>query len=320
MNSVPRNICQYSSTTQVPAYRLIVALVFISLASCSTTAPQGSLGQGTASVASTSSGGYYLDDGPDDNPPSNLHLIPDAVPKIEPLRKANMRPYVALGNSYQPMTALGPYKKHGIATWYGRRYHGNLTASGEAYDMYAMTAAHPTLPLPSYVRVTNMQNGKSVVVRVNDRGPFLSNRLFDLSYTAAYKLGILAHGQGEVEVESILPGTDMAQMAATPQMDQLGQQSREPEPIQTTLPIINDDVDMNSVYLQLGAFDIAGNAHNFLSHIQKELPWLSHTIGISETNGLFRIKSGPYPNQILAQQAADSIIQQLAIKPIVLID
>ncbi len=317
MSSVSQKICQYSSTTQASVYRLVVALVFISLAGCSTTAPQGSLGQGTASVASTSSGGYYLDDGPDDNPPPNLHLIPDAVPKIEPLRKANMRPYVALGNSYQPMTELGPYKKRGIATWYGRRYHGNLTASGEAYDMYAMTAAHPTLPLPSYVRVTNVQNGKSVVVRVNDRGPFLSNRLIDLSYTAAYKLGILKHGQGEVEVESILPGTNMAQIAATPP---LNQQSEPDESIQTTLPITNDNVDFNSVYLQLGAFGIAGNAHNFLSHIQKELPWLSHTIGISETNGLFRIKAGPYPNQMLAQQAADSIIQQLAITPIVLID
>jgi peptidoglycan lytic transglycosylase len=310
-NPVLQNIRKYLSTPQVATYKLIVALVFISLAGCSTTAPHGSLKQNTSSAASTSSGGgYYLDDGPDNNPPSNLDLIPDAIPKSEPLRKANMRPYVALGNSYKPMTSLAPYKKRGIASWYGRRYHGNLTASGEAYDMYAMTAAHPTLPLPSYARVTNVQNGQSVVVRINDRGPFLANRLIDLSYTAAYKLGILTHGRGEVEVESILPGTEMAQLA----------QQNKPEPIQTIPSITNNNVDINGVYLQLGAFGVADNAHNFLFHIQKELPWLSHTIGISETNGLFKIKAGPYPNQILAQQAADSIIQQLAITPMLLID
>ena len=93
-------------------------------------------------------GGYYLDDGPGDNPPPNLVALPDAVPRDEPLRKANMRPYVALGKSYTPMTVLEPYKERGIASWYGRRYHGQKTASGEVYDMYAMTAAHPVLPLP----------------------------------------------------------------------------------------------------------------------------------------------------------------------------
>lgn len=307
MNPVLQNKHKYLSTTKIFIYRIIVILVFMSLAGCSSTTPHGS---STSSLASTSSGGYYLDDGPDDNPPPNLDLIPDAVPKIEPLRKANMRPYVALGNSYKPMTALVPYKKRGIASWYGRRYHGNLTASGEAYDMYAMTAAHPTLPLPSYARVTNVQNGKSVVVRINDRGPFLASRLIDLSYTAAYKLGILTHGRGEVEVESILPGTDMTKVV---------QYSRaEPIPIVSPIPTSNND--KNEVYLQLGAFGIAGNAHNFLSHIQKELPWLSHSIGISETGGLFKIKMGPYPNQLLAQQAADSIIQQLSITPMLVID
>ena len=162
-------------------------------------------------------GGYYLDDGPGDNPPPNLVALPDAVPRDEPLRKANMRPYVALGKSYTPMTVLEPYKERGIASWYGRRYHGQKTASGEVYDMYAMTAAHPVLPLPSYVRVTNIKNGKSVVVRVNDRGPFHSDRLIDLSYTAAYKLGVLGGGSAGVEVESILPGKkSVLQAVATP--------------------------------------------------------------------------------------------------------
>ena len=152
-------------------------------------------------------GGYYLDDGPGANPPANLDGIPDAVPKLEPLRRANSRPYEALGTSYRPMAALGPYKARGLATWYGRRYHGKPTASGEIYDMYAMSGAHPILPIPSYVRVTNLQNGRAVVVRINDRGPFIDGRLIDLSYTAAYKLGILG-GATMVEVETVIPGRD----------------------------------------------------------------------------------------------------------------
>jgi rare lipoprotein A len=118
-----------------------------------------------------------------------------------------MRPYAALGKWYTPKTSHESYRERGMASWYGRRYHGQRTATGEVYDMYGMTAAHTTLPLPSYVRVTNISNGKSVVLRVNDRGPFLSDRLIDLSYTAAYKLDVLDTGSALVEVESILPGT-----------------------------------------------------------------------------------------------------------------
>jgi rare lipoprotein A len=112
---------------------------------------------------------------------------------------------VVLGQSFTPMTELTPYKAQGIATWYGRRYHGKPTSSGEPYDMYSMTAAHPVLPIPSYVRVTNVANGKSVIVRVNDRGPFIDNRLIDLSYTAAHRIGVLAGGSALVEVESVIP-------------------------------------------------------------------------------------------------------------------
>ena len=110
-----------------------------------------------------------------------------------------------MGQSFTPMTELVPYKAQGTATWYGRRYHGKPTSSGEPYDMYSMTAAHPVLPIPSYVRVTNLATGKSVVLRVNDRGPFIDNRLIDLSYTAAYRIGVLSGGSALVEVESIIP-------------------------------------------------------------------------------------------------------------------
>ena len=150
-------------------------------------------------------GGYYLDDGPDANPPANLDAVPDAVPKIEPFAPGNSKPYVVFGKTYTPDVSGGPYKVQGRASWYGKKFHGQSTANGERYNMYGMTAAHPTLPLPSYARVTRVSTGKSVVVRVNDRGPFLNDRVMDLSYVAAYKLGLLGPGSAEVVVERITP-------------------------------------------------------------------------------------------------------------------
>jgi rare lipoprotein A len=151
-------------------------------------------------------GGYYKDDGPHERPPANLDRVADAVPRSEPLHKFANRPYEALGKRYVPMTSLQPFRQRGLASWYGKRYHGQKTSSGEVYDMYAMTAAHPTLPIPSYVRVTNVANGRSVVVRVNDRGPFHAGRVIDLSYVAAYKLGYIQAGSAQVELEAIVPG------------------------------------------------------------------------------------------------------------------
>jgi rare lipoprotein A len=160
-----------------------------------------------AGCGSTSNpGGYYKDDGPHDRPPSNLERVADAVPKSEPLHKFANRPYKALGKEYVPMTSLQPFRQRGLASWYGKRYHGQKTSSGEVYDMYQMTAAHPTLPIPSYARVTNTKNGKTVVVRINDRGPFRSGRVIDLSYVAAHKLGYIQAGEATVEVESVMPG------------------------------------------------------------------------------------------------------------------
>ena len=135
----------------------------------------------------------------------NLDRIADARPRSEPLNRGANSPYTALGRKYVPYQSLTPYRQRGIATWYGRKFHGKPTSSGERYDMYAMTAAHTLLPIPSYVRVTNLSNGRSIVVRVNDRGPFHPERIIDLSYTAAYKLGFVNAGSAQVEVEAILP-------------------------------------------------------------------------------------------------------------------
>lgn len=148
-------------------------------------------------------GGYYKDDGPDANPPSNLDSVPDAVPRIEPYSTGTSKPYAVFGKRYVPDVSGQPYRATGLASWYGKKFHGNTTANGERYDMYAMTAAHTTLPIPSYVRVTSKVNGRTVILRVNDRGPFHSDRIMDLSYVAAYKLGLIGPGSGEVTVEKI---------------------------------------------------------------------------------------------------------------------
>lgn len=191
-----------------PAGFFLVAVVWMTLqlTACST-AP--SARRDTAAGNNTrppfKGGGYYQDDGPGDNPPADLLTRPDAVPRIEPLASGANKPYTVLGNYYVPLSATTPVKQRGIASWYGRKFQGQRTSTGERYDMYEMTAAHTLMPLPSYARVSNPANGRSVIVRVNDRGPFLRDRIMDLSYAAAYKLGIVNAGSGEVVVERLMP-------------------------------------------------------------------------------------------------------------------
>ncbi len=144
-------------------------------------------------------------DGADANPPANLAQVPDAEPRVEPIRSGGPnKPYVVLGRAYTPLQDGRPFRESGLASWYGRKFHGVPTSSGEPYDMYGMTAAHTTLPIPSYVLVRNPANGREVVVRINDRGPFHDGRVIDLSYTAAYKLDLL-RGVAPVELERITP-------------------------------------------------------------------------------------------------------------------
>jgi len=154
--------------------------------------------------AGSGKGAYYKDDGPGMAPPPHLDLVPDAVFKPEPIAKFGNRPYTVFGATYTPLASEASYSQRGVASWYGRKFHGHRTASGERYDMYKMTAAHPTLPIPSYVRVTNLDTGTHVIVRVNDRGPFLAGRLIDVSYTAALKLGMLKKGSQHVQVDRIM--------------------------------------------------------------------------------------------------------------------
>ena len=261
-----------------------------------------------SSGASAGSGGFYKDDGPGFFAPSNLEETPDAVPKMEPLLAGPMRPYVVLGKGYSPMTRLEPYKERGIATWYGRRYHGKPTSSGEAYDMYAMTAAHTLLPIPSYVRVTNLANKKSVVVRVNDRGPFIGNRLIDLSYTAAYKLGLATAGSGMVEVEVIIPGSPEPgkTSGASPNIAPAAVQ-----PVAPAKPMAT------GFFVQLAAFSSKENADAYLQKIREQKELQGEPLQIRENAGLFRIHAGPYPSDAAARQSAERVARLLNIRPLV---
>lgn len=178
-------------------------------------------------------------------PPTNIDSIPDAVPRSEP-RSAHGNPpfYDVLGKRYFVLAGADGYVERGVASWYGPTFHGVNTSSGERYDMYAMTAAHKTLPLPTYARVTNLRNGRSVTVRINDRGPFVANRLIDLSYTAAAKLDMLREGTTFVEVRALTPGTP----------DDLTRTAETPAP---------------TLYVQVGAFADQGNAQRALTRLQK---------------------------------------------------
>lgn len=197
--------------------------------------PVGKIG-GMVTVAK--GGGYYDRDGPPEMAPSDLAQIADAVPKSEPIKSSANRPYIVFGQRYEPMTKRTVFNQNGIASWYGKQFHGRKTSSGETYDMLAMTAAHPTLPIPSYVRVTNLKNGKQVVVRVNDRGPFLQNRAIDLSFAAATKLGYTASGHTQVSIELLLPegSSEAPQVLAQAQTTPLPKVQPKPDVISNPAP------------------------------------------------------------------------------------
>ena len=248
---------------------------------------------------------YYKDDGPGDNPPANLDSIPDATPRLEPLNRFANRPYTVLGTDYVPATALRPYKERGIASWYGRKFNGQKTSSGETYDMFAMTAAHPTLPLPSYARVTNVATGKSVVVRVNDRGPFLHGRIIDLSYAAAHRIGVAAKGSGEVIVEAILPGERGTVVAAAPLPPVVAATPLQPAEAPQAAPISAETTGGFAV--QLGAFQNFNNAQTFLVHVQGLLATAQVEPRVRNAGGLYRVYVGPYPDRDEAKRVAERL-------------
>lgn len=219
-------------------------------------------------------------------PPTNIEAIPDPIPRLEP-RSAHGNPpfYDVMGKRYFVLGDADGYVERGVASWYGPTFHGVNTSSGESYDMYGMTAAHKTLPLPTYARVTNLRNGRSITVRINDRGPFVANRLIDLSYTAAAKLDMLREGTTLVEVRALTPGKP----------DVLTRASESPPP---------------SLYVQAGAFADQNNAQRAVRTLQAAgLTTAFIAPPANDRPLLYRVRIGPVNNvadfdQLAAKLAA----------------
>jgi rare lipoprotein A len=218
------------------------------------------------------------------------------------------------------MTAWQPYKERGVASWYGKRYHGKKTASGEVYDMYSMSAAHTTLPLPSYVKVTNPANGRFVIVRVNDRGPFKSNRLIDLSYAAAYQLRFASSGSSLVEVEAIDPNNTASYMQTAPANTPIITPIASSGTVQTkpSTSVINSPAATTQYFVQAGAFKNQANAQALLKRIQSLEIAPNVEINSVYNNNLYRLKLGPYDNKPEADIAAANIRRQLNLPAITL--
>jgi len=245
------------------------------------------------------SGGYYLDDGPDENPPDNLDKIPDAQPKYEPLSKWASRPYVAFDKKYIPMTKIIPFEEEGYASWYGKRYHGKKTSIGEIYDMYQMTGAHKTLPLPSYIKVTNLKNQRSVIIRVNDRGPFVDDRIVDLSYAAAQRLRIIEKGSALVKIEMINPSLAEKNVEQTDKASSV-------------------DSSIKYFYIQAGAFSNENNASYLINRLSKIKFRNSLNIKTLSKDSLYLVTIGPYDTKKIAEQALQDISQKIQLNSFII--
>jgi rare lipoprotein A len=269
--------------------RLLVALLatVLTLAGCASRGPAGR-------------------DGPAAETPAGLERTPDAVPRIEPLRVGGPnKPYEVLGVRYVPMTDDRPLRETGLASWYGRKFHGRSTSNGETYDMFAMTAAHKTMPLPSYARVRNPANGREIVVRVNDRGPFHPGRVIDLSYTAALKLGVLG-GVAPVEVERITH-------------DQIRAGWRAPPPAPDDGPDgATEAAAAGGWWLQLGAFRDREGALQLQRLLQRETPWLAARLALQADSEWVRVRAGPWPRRDEAEAAGAQLADALPLQGLVI--
>jgi rare lipoprotein A len=287
--------------------------------------PQDRLPSASAEVAQPTllppfkGGGYYKDDGPGANPPPNLHAVPDAVPRQESLHRFANDAYRVKGRRYVPDTSGEPYRERGLASWYGRKFHDRPTSSGEPYDMYAMTAAHKTLPIPSYARVTNPENGRSIVVRINDRGPFHPERIIDLSYTGAYKLDLLK-GVSMVEVERLFPDAgDAPTSFAAGALEEGGKVMvaalSRPEMVERPLPAAEPARGAGVLYLQLGAFASPEAAESLMARVAQDLGRQVPGVLRQEAGGLIKVQAGPYADAAEADQAARHLAERLGVKP-----
>ena len=280
-------------------------------------------------------------DGAPSNPPSGLSRTPDAEPRVETIRGTNgtSKPYTVLGRSYVPIADDRSFKETGLASWYGSKFHSQSTASGEPYDMYAMTAAHKTLPLPSYVRVRNPANGREAIVRVNDRGPFHDDRVIDLSYAAAAKLDLL-RGVAPVEIERItnqeiqagtwrsvdvpavftspVVSSPRAEVAELPMMQPLAPVASS-APTGPTAPTADAPPGMSTAgfWVQLGAFSQRDGAIAFQQRMTTAMPQLAANLNVFSEGSTHRVQAGPYASRDTARSTAEQVRNDLQLAPII---
>ena len=307
------------------------------LAGCASTPPAGD-SRAARPVAPPRAEPLLDRDGADASPPPHLAAVPDAEPTLEPIRIGGPnKPYAVLGQSYVPLTQDRPFSQRGMASWYGRKFHGRRTANGEVYDMYAMTAAHPTLPLPSYVRVRNPANGREVTLRVNDRGPFHAGRNIDLSYTAALKLGVL-RGVAPVELERITfddirSGAWRRGAPVLAQVSPVAPPVLAPEPpplpaaevevMVAAAPAISSSpvpptAPARGFWVQLGAFSQRDGADTFQRRVVADVAWLAPLLAVFSDPTAFRLQAGPYASRDEAHGVAQRVREALQLVPMVI--
>jgi rare lipoprotein A len=299
------NVCMWPAFDSV-RYALILG-VALALGACTT----------------SRSGGYFEDDGPGRTPP-DVANTPDAVPKIEPRAANGNKPYAVAGKTYTPLADAQDYRERGVASWYGKKFHGRRTSSGEPYDMYAMTAAHKTLPLPCYLRVRNLENGRSAIVRVNDRGPFLHNRLVDLSYAAAAKLGIVGSGTGLVELEVVTAADAPAVQVAKPTIETRGAgviATAEAAP----LPPVTSAAPKPAaprLFVQAAAFREWDNAEGLRTRLERAgfSPVVVQS-ALNESQGrVYRVRIGPLTTVEEGDRLTEALARQGVRDPLIVVD
>lgn len=255
---------------------------------------------------------YYEQDGP---PSSGSELTTESsVPRVESFHQASLRPYTVMGKRYVPMTTDSPLVQTGIASWYGKQFHGNKTSIGETYNMYAMSAAHPTMPLPSYARVTNLENGKAVIVRVNDRGPFLNDRIIDMSYAAATALGYAGKGTARVRVERLT--ADDIRNGRTSSGASLSGTTTTPPP----LAAATSPITTGGWGVQIGSFNEETNATRFAGHAEAVLSSNSRTepVRIVRDGALWRVIVSGNLSEAQARALQQTVNQVLGVRAFII--
>jgi rare lipoprotein A len=320
----------------MPTPKFLFSVLWLTLlVGCASRAP--------VSTPSAPPGGWPARDGPDAVIPPDLHKVPDATPRLENIRKGGPnKPYEVLGQRYEPITGDEPLIERGLASWYGRKFHGRPTSSGEVYNMYAMTAAHPTMPIPSYARVRNPKNGREIIVRINDRGPFHKGRIIDLSYTAALKLDLL-RGVAPVELERLTyedirsgawmrggepaPVYAASEASGAPALSSTA--TAAPEASDPAVVLADDggnaakpvpqirSVAAPGFWVQLGAFSRLDGAESFRQKLLKEADWMAPLLAVFKERSLHRLQAGPYATREDARQAAERVREALALQPVV---